>query len=184
MDISGGGGTTLFTPGEIKAEVPMPRWKGLYTVLEKPRETQMGTHRFSAHRFPMLLAAPKRKTKVLLVACDTLSDTPLTSSLPTSLLSCLSSLRQPPCGSPYTFQPLPASELALPCWAHLSLVSPQISAQMSSSQRGPPLHFNQNIRSPHPHRAAGHSPAIVLSSLHLVSEMIRFIYSFLACLPR
>lgn len=41
---------------------------------------QLGTHCFSAHSLPMLLAAPKRKTKALLVACETLSDTPLTSS--------------------------------------------------------------------------------------------------------
>lgn len=47
---------------------------------------------------------------------------------------------------------------------------------MSSVQRGPPLHLNQNVLSAHPPHA---SPATVLSSMQIaVSEMICFTYSF------
>lgn len=102
-----GGGMPLLAPGKTKAEVPMPRWRGLYTVPGEPREAQMRTHRFSAHSLPMLPAAPTRKTKVLLVACEIVSDTPLTSS-PSHL---------PPLAS---VQPTPAS-LRLPL--HLSASS-------------------------------------------------------------
>lgn len=144
----------------------------------------MGTHYFSAQSPPMLLAASKRKSKVLLVVCEVLSDIPLTSSPPD--LSFLGVCPAPLASLllPYTSEFSPPSELALPSWTHLSLVSLLRSQLKCHLPREAHLSTSTRISSLHPHMVAGHSPAIVQSSLLVVSEIICFIYSFLACLPR
>jgi len=43
-------------------------------------KTHIGAHLFPAHSLPTLSTALQRKTKVLLVACEVLHDTPVTSS--------------------------------------------------------------------------------------------------------
>lgn len=81
------------------------------TVSEKPCKNIMGIHHFSTHSPPMLRAVPKRKTKVLLAACEVLSDTPLTSPLSTSHLLCLSSYNGLLAALPTTLRLLPPLSL-------------------------------------------------------------------------
>lgn len=85
----------------------------------------------------------------------------------------------PPCCSPYTSQPFPVSELALPSWTHLSLVSLLRSQLKCHVAREPHLSTSTRISSfPTPT-----GPLVTPQLLHVVSETICFIYSFLAWRP-
>lgn len=146
-----------------------------------PVKTHIGARRFLAHSPPTLSTALQRETKVLLVACEVLHDTPLTSSAPARPpFHCIC-----PALCPFLSLFRPLHLLFPPRSVCPRGFSSQISAQMSCAQRGPPLHLNQSASSPRP-------PTWLLVTLQLlfclhgsvVSEMICFIDSFLAGLPR
>ena len=126
-------------------------------------KTHIGAHLFPAHSPPTLSTALQRKTRVLLVACEVLHDTPVTSSAPA----------RPPfhcicpalCPSLSLFRPLhlffPPPSLC-PRFLISDLSSNVICPERPTSPPQP-----ECLLSPPSHMAAGHSPALVLSSWHV-----------------
>lgn len=126
-------------------------------------KTHIGAHLFPAHSPPTLSTALQRKTKVLLVACEVLHDTPVTSSAPACPpFHCICPAL---CPSLSLFRPLhlffPPPSLC-PRFLISDLSSNVICPERPTSPPQP-----ECLLSPPSHMAAGHSPALVLSSWHV-----------------